>query len=144
MASPAVVRLQTSEGSGSGFLITETGVALTNAHVAQNEHFVVANTTTGQSFQAKVIYVDPKLDLALVQLQGTAFPHLLVADSAAVRVGSSVLAIGSPSKGFQNSVTKGIVSAVGSMPNEPGTWIQTDASINPGLPVYVRSWPPRF
>ena len=132
MASPAVVRLQTSEGSGSGFLITETGVALTNAHVAQNEHFVVANTTTGQSFQAKVIYVDPKLDLALVQLQGTAFPHLLVADSAAVRVGSSVLAIGSPSKGFQNSVTKGIVSAVGSMPNEPGTWIQTDASINPG------------
>lgn len=132
IASPCVLRLQTSEGFGSGFLITDTGLALTNAHVAQNDHVMVANATTGQSFQAKVVYVDSKLDIAMVQLQGSGFPHLMIADSSAVHVGSSVLAIGSPSKGFSNSVTKGIVSAVGAMPSAPGTWIQTDASINPG------------
>ena len=132
VASPAVLQLQTSEGSGSGFLITEAGIAVTNAHVARGQGDMIANTATGQSFEAKVIYVDPTLDMALIQLQGSGFPHLSLADSASVHVGGNVVVIGSPSKGFPNSVTKGIVSAKGAMPSEPGTWIQTDAAINPG------------
>ena len=132
IANPSVLRLKTSEGSGSGFLITETGIAVTNAHVVGSDHEIVADTAAGQSFQAKLVYVDPKLDVALVQLQGSGFPHLKIADSSGVRLGSSVVAIGSPSKGFPNSVTKGIVNSTGAMPSEPGTWIQTDASINPG------------
>jgi len=127
-----VLKLRTSQGWGSGFLITESGTAVTNAHVVGNEHELVADTVAGQSFQAKLLYVDPKLDVALVQLQGNGFPHLRIDDSSGMHPGSSVIAIGSPSKGFPNSVTKGVVSAMGVMPNEPGTWIQTDASINPG------------
>ena len=65
-------------------------------------------------------------------LSHDSFPHLSLADSASVHVGGNVVVIGSPSKGFPNSVTKGIVSAKGAMPSEPGTWIQTDAAINPG------------
>ena len=132
LAGPAVLQLQTSEGAGSGFLITETGIAVTNAHVARGESDITATTKAGQVFQCKVIYVDPTLDVALIQLRGTGFPHLVFADPSSLRVGTSVLAIGSPSKGFPNSVTKGIVSAVGAMPSEPRTWIQTDAAINPG------------
>ncbi len=131
-ASPAVVVLQSSAGSGSGFLITEDGVAVTNAHVVRGNDVLTASTATGQSFVAKVIYIDPSLDLALVKLQGDAFPHLSVADLTTIQPGSSVVAIGTPSKGLQNSLTRGVVSAVGPIPKESGTWIQTDTAINPG------------
>lgn len=85
-----------------------------------------------QNFIAKVMYIDPSLDLALVRVEGDRFPHLSLADLSTVQPGSSVVAIGTPSKGLQNSLTRGVVSAVGPMPKEPGTWIQTDTAINPG------------
>ena len=132
LASPSVVRLRSSESSGSGFLVTDTGVAVTNAHVAKGQTVLSATTSNGQSFNAKVEYVDPSLDLALIKLEGTSFSHLNIADLSSVRAGSSVIAIGTPSGGFQNTVTKGIVSAIGLMPSESGTWIQTDTAINPG------------
>jgi S1-C subfamily serine protease len=132
VVNPAVLALAGSEGTGSGFLVTSTGVAVTNAHVARGESVLTATAGNGQSFVAKVVYVDPSLDIALIKLEGADFPFLPVADVGAVRQGTSVLAIGSPSKGFQNSATKGIVSGVGPMPSEPGTWIQTDTAINPG------------
>ena len=130
--SPAVLALTGSGGTGSGFLVTSTGVAVTNAHVARGESLLTATAGNGQSFSAKVVYVDPTLDVALIKLEGSNFPFLSIADLSLVRQGSTVLAIGSPSKGFQNSLTKGIVSAMGPMPSEPGTWIQTDTAINPG------------
>ena len=132
LANPAVLLLRGSEGTGSGFLVSDTGVAVTNAHVARGQSDLTATTGNGQSFQAKVVYIDPSLDLALVKLTGTGFPHLKIADASGVRAGASVIAIGTPSQGFQNTVTKGIASGVGPMRGEPGTWIQTDASINPG------------
>ena len=132
VASPAVLFLQGSRGTGSGFLISETGVAVTNAHVARGETELVATTGNGQSFQSKVVYVDDKLDIALLKLEGTGFPHLQLAEISTVSPGSTVIAIGSPSKGFANSVTKGIVGGIGPMPSEVGTWVQTDAAINPG------------
>jgi hypothetical protein len=60
-ANPAVLLLRGSEGSGSGFLVTETGVAVTNAHVAKGQSGLVATTGNGQSFNAKVEYIDSTL-----------------------------------------------------------------------------------
>jgi S1-C subfamily serine protease len=131
-ANPAVLYLRGSEGAGSGFLVTETGVAVTNAHVARGQAVLAATTGNGQVFNARVEYIDSTLDIALIKLEGTNFPHLTVADLSTIRPGTTVVAIGSPSQGLHNSLTKGIVSAVGPMPEEPGTWIQTDAAINPG------------
>ena len=131
-ATPSVLVLRGSDGWGSGFLVTDTGVAVTNAHVANAQTSLAATTANGQTFNARVEYIDPNMDLALLKLEGVNFSHLTVADLSTVRPGSSVIAIGSPSQGFQNTVTQGIVSAIGPMSNEPGTWIQTDTAINPG------------
>jgi S1-C subfamily serine protease len=131
-ASPAVLYLQSSEGYGSGFLITDNGVAVTNAHVARGQDELIAVTANNQTFQAKVVYIDGSLDIALLKLDATGFPSLSLAQTSTVRAGSTVVTIGTPSKGFQNSVTKGVVGGIGPMPGEPGTWIQTDAAINPG------------
>ena len=130
--TPSILRLQNSEGSGTGFLITDTGVAVTNAHVASSSETLTAFNFDQSQFDAKVVYIDRVLDIALVKLQGTSFPHLKLADLSNVAVGSTAIAIGNPGKGMPNTVTKGIVSAVGSRAKDPGTWVQTDAAINPG------------
>jgi S1-C subfamily serine protease len=132
VASPSVLLLRSSEGTGSGFIVTNTGVAVTNAHVAKGQTILAATAANGQTFNARVEYVDPSLDLALIKLEGDSFSHLTVGNLSTVQPGSSVVAIGTPSHGFQNTVTKGIVSAIGSMASEAGTWIQTDTAINPG------------
>lgn len=131
-ANPAVLLLRGSDGTGSGFLLTDTGVAATNAHVARDQTVLTATTGNGQTFNAKVEYIDPNLDIALIKLEGSNFPHLTLAEVTSVRTGSDVIAIGNPSQGFQNSLTKGVVSAIGPMPDDHGIWIQTDAAINPG------------
>jgi S1-C subfamily serine protease len=131
-ASPAVLSLSGPDETGSGFLITDTGVAITSAHVKGSEDGLTATLATGQSFQCKVVFVDPLLDVALLKLEGAGFPKLRLAAIQTVQPGSTVIAIGSPSNGFQNSVSKGIVSAIGVMKNEPGLWIQTDTALNPG------------
>jgi serine protease Do len=134
---PAVVCLNGSDKSGSGFFVTSTGVIATNAHVARGEESLLATLPGGQQFQAKVVYVDDDLDIALAKVNAPAgspeFPHLMLADVTSVRQGESVIAIGNPGEGLLFSVTKGIVNAVGkSSKNGPGTWIQTDAIVNPG------------
>ena len=68
-----------------------------------------------------------------MKVEGVNFPHLVLADTATVRQGQEVLAVGNPGQAMLFSVTKGIVSAVDQFPNAgPGTWIQTDAQLNPG------------
>ena len=136
-SKPAVVCLRGYEGSGSGFFVTETGVIATNAHVARLDAVLVAQLPGGGKMEAKVVYIDPELDIALakaaVPAPGFVFPRLPIADSALVRQGESVFAIGNPGDGMLFSVTKGVVSSIGHFPNAgPGTWIQTDAQINPG------------
>ena len=130
---PAVVYLKGLEGTGTGFFVTETGVIATNAHVARGEESLLAVLPGGQQLEAKVVYIDSELDIALAKVEGTGFPHLAMADAASVRQGEGVLAIGNPGDAMLFSVTKGIVSAVGRFSSAgPGTWIQTDAPINPG------------
>ncbi len=131
--SSAVLKLSTSEGSGSGFLITGTGVLVTNAHVLGANNEVTAKNLQQQQFNGAVVYRDTSLDLALVKLDVQNTPSLPLATLPTIKVGQSVIAIGNPGLGLQNTVTRGIVSAVGTYPElGPGTWIQTDASINPG------------
>jgi hypothetical protein len=133
---PAVVYLKGLDKTGSGFFVTETGVIATNAHLARGQTSLLTVLPGGQSYDAKVVYIDADLDIALAKvdaLSQTTFPHLTLADAATVRQGESVIAIGNPGDAMLFSVTKGIVSAVGKFPNAgPGTWIQTDAPINPG------------
>jgi len=131
--SSAVLKLSSSEGSGSGFLITTTGVVVTNAHVVGSNNEVTAKNLQQQQFNGKVVYRDPQLDLALVKLDVEGTPSLSLGTLASTRVGQSVVAIGNPGFGLQNTVTRGIVSAVGPYPQlGPGMWVQTDAAINPG------------
>ncbi len=134
---PAVVYLTGLDKSGTGFLVTGTGIIVTNAHVARGEESLLTQLSGGQQLEAKVVYIDADLDIALVKVDGPSgsneWPHLALADATNVRQGESVLAIGNPGDAMLFSVTKGIVSGVGKFPNAgPGTWIQTDAPINPG------------
>ena len=136
-AKPAVVCLKGLNTMGSGFFVTETGVIATNAHVARGDSSLLAVLPSNVQLQARVIYIDADLDIALVKADpptpGYAFPYLVLADVTTVQQGESVLAVGNPGDAMLFSATKGIVSAVGKFPAfGPGTWIQTDAPINPG------------
>jgi S1-C subfamily serine protease len=133
LAKPAVVYLKGMDKAGTGFFVTETGVIATNAHLARGESSLLALLPGGPQLEAKVVYIDADLDIALAKVAGENLPHLTLADATTVRQGQSVLAIGNPGDAMLFSVTKGIVSAVGKFANAgPGLWIQTDAPINPG------------
>jgi len=134
---PAVVCLKSLDMLGSGFFVTDTGIVATNAHVARGGGSLLALLPSGVQLQAKVVYIDADLDIALVKVAPPStdfvFPLLPLADLSSIRQGDTVLAIGSPGDAMLFSVTKGIVSAVGKFASAgPGTWIQTDAPINPG------------
>jgi len=136
-AKPAVVYLKGLDKAGSGFFVTGTGVIVTNAHLARGEETLLAALSDGQQLEAKVVHVEPDLDIALAKVDvpsaKSEFPHLTLADASSVHQGENVLAIGNPGDAMLFSVTKGIVSAVGTFPSAgPGTWIQTDTPINPG------------
>jgi S1-C subfamily serine protease len=132
-AKPTVVYLKGLQNSGTGFFVSDTGIIATNAHVARGEESLLTLLPGGEQLEAKVVYIDGDLDIALAKVEGAGFPHLTLADAATVRQGESVLAIGNPGDAMLFSVTKGIVSAVGKFASAgPGTWIQTDTPINPG------------
>ncbi len=123
-SKPAVVLLRSPDVQGTGFFITETGVIATNAHVARGEQSLVAVLPTGQKVEARVIYIDPGVDIALVKVDGAGFQHLPLASLTTVRQGQTVVAIGNPGAGMPFSVTKGIVSAVGrTADTSRWTWI---------------------
>jgi hypothetical protein len=139
-AKPAVVYLKALDRAGSGFFVTGTGVIATNAHLARGESSFLAVLSTGVQLEAKVVYVDADLDIALVKINppspGFLFPSISLADAANVHQGETVLAIGNPGDAMLFSVTQGIVSAVGKFPSAgPGTWIQTDAPSVPATPA---------
>jgi serine protease Do len=122
---------------GTGFFISSDGYLITNNHIAENS---VKNTVTvlqGKEYDAKVIGTDPKTDLALLKIEAKDLPFVELGDSAQVKVGEWVLAIGNP-LGMEHTVTAGIVSAkgrqLGTGMNVPTyqDFIQTDAAINRG------------
>jgi serine protease Do len=124
-----------SRSLGSGFLISADGFILTNNHVVEKADKISVKLQKGEkTFTAKVIGADPDTDLALIKIDnGNDLPFLKLGDSAKMRVGDWVMAIGNPF-GLSHTVTAGIVSAkgrvIGAGPYDD--FIQTDASINPG------------
>ncbi len=132
-SDPAIVRVEGNIGSGTGFFVTDTGVIATNRHVVEGQQDLFVVRRSNQRQAAKVIYVDSDLDLVLLKIDGSSFPHLTLAALAAVARGESVVAIGDPGGGMPDTITKGIVSGIGPFHIAgSGTWIQTDATINPG------------
>lgn len=133
-ALPAVVTVQTSSGSGSGFFILDSGVVVTNKHVVGTHQSVSVVTSKGETFQSTSIFVSPDRDIALIKLSGQGYPTLSLADPTSVNVGSEVVAIGSPGVGnvsLQNTVTKGIISSFRNS-EKNGILVQTDAALNHG------------
>lgn len=133
LVKPSVVYLEGSKRSGTGFLVTDTGLIATNAHLARDEESLRVRLPGGLEFEADVVYIDDDVDIALVKVAGSNFPHLVLADASTVQQGQAVFAVGNPGAAMLFSVTRGIVSGVEKFPNAgPGTWIQTDAQLNPG------------
>lgn len=122
-----------ARGAGSGFIVSDDGYILTNAHVVQGADEVTVKLIDKRSFTATVVGTDNRTDVAVIKITANDLPTLKLGDPASLRVGEAVVAIGSPF-GFENSVTAGIVSAKGrSLPSENYVpFIQTDVAINPG------------
>ena len=121
-------------GAGSGVIVGADGYILTNNHVVDHATQVKVALADKREFTASVIGTDAKSDLALLKVNATDLPALLLGDSSAVQVGDIALAIGNPF-GLGQTVTMGIVSALGRSGlgiEDYEDFIQTDAAINPG------------
>jgi serine protease Do len=124
------------QSMGSGFIISDDGLIVTNNHVVAGAKQVTVRLTDRREFEAEVVGLDERSDLALLRIEADKLPVLKLAEPGELEVGDWVLAIGSPF-GLDYSVTAGIVSAMGrSLPTERNDnyvpFIQTDVAINPG------------
>ncbi len=130
---PPVPHDQETQSRGSGFIISDDGYLLTNAHVISDANTITVRLTDKREFKAKVVGTDKRTDLALLKIEANGLPKIVKGNPNLLKVGEWVIAIGSPF-GFDSSVTVGIVSAKGrSLPQESYVpFIQTDAAINPG------------
>ncbi len=124
---------QPFRGQGSGFILTEDGLILTNAHVVRDAKEVTVKLSDRREFPAKVLGVDTVTDVAVLRIDAKGLPVVRLGDPQRLDVGDPVMAIGSPF-GFEQSATQGIVSAKGrSLPGDAVVpFIQTDVAVNPG------------
>jgi len=133
---PAVVSVRSEQGLGSGVIYDGGGLVLTNAHVVNGAREISVGLADGRRFSGRVLGADRGFDLAVGQIGGQGLPVAPLGDSASLRVGQFVAAIGNP-YGFDHTVTTGVVSAL-NRPIAEGQesyaqpMIQTDAAINPG------------
>lgn len=147
-ASPAVVNIQVTQvrrdrfgrsgqvgGAGSGVIVDATnGYILTNHHVVADADEIQVALSDGRTLDAEIVGSDDGTDIALIKVDPDNLTEMPIGDSSTVRVGDFVIAIGNP-YGLDNTVTSGIVSALGRTGINRGgfeNFIQTDASINPG------------
>jgi serine protease Do len=120
---------------GSGFIISDDGYLVTNAHVAGSpgRQEILVRLFDRREFRAKVVGVDRTTDIALLKIDVSGLPTVRVGDPSQLQPGEWVAAVGSPF-GFERSITAGIVSAMGrALPEESyAPFIQTDVAVNPG------------
>ena len=124
-------------GTGTGFYISSDGYIVTNNHVVERAVKITVYSIEGEEYPAEVVGTDSRTDLALLKIKKDSLPFVELGDSAQVKVGEWVLAIGNP-WGLEHTVTAGIVSAKGRQLGLGGQvptyqdFIQTDAAINRG------------
>jgi len=121
-------------GQGSGVIVDAAGLILTNYHVVGEAEKITVRLHDGREFKGTIKGIDPKTDLAVVQIEAAQLPVPALGDSDRLQVGEWAIAIGSPF-GLEETVTVGVISAKGRSGLGTGTYedfIQTDASINPG------------
>jgi serine protease Do len=129
---------QIEHGVGSGVIISPDGYIVTNNHVVDGAMQMRVTMSDRRVLTAKLVGVDKLTDLAVIKVAAHDLPSIAWGDSSKLKPGQTVLAFGSPFGYFQNSVTRGIVSAVNREnpykddARKPGGYIQTDAAINPG------------
>ena len=134
---PKEHREHLERGTGSGFILSADGRVLTNAHVIEGTTQVKVTLKDGKIYQGKVIGVDPMTDIAVIQIQANNLPSVSIGESNKLQPGEWAIAIGNP-LGLDNTVTVGIISALGrssvevGVPDKRVKFIQTDAAINPG------------
>jgi S1-C subfamily serine protease len=125
------------QGTGSGFVISADGQIITNAHVVEGATTVTVTLTDGRTFDGEVIGTDPVTDVAAIKIDATGLPTVTMGTTQDLAPGQWAIAIGNP-LGLDNTVTAGIISALGRTSTEVGIpdkrvqFIQTDAAINPG------------
>ncbi|MBW4601684.1 MAG: trypsin-like peptidase domain-containing protein [Calothrix sp. FI2-JRJ7] len=124
-------------GTGSGFILSQDGQLLTNAHVVADTDTVQVTLKDGRTFEGKVVGVDSVTDVAAVKIEGSKLPTVKLGNSQNLIPGQWAIAIGNP-LGLDNTVTIGIISATDrtsaqvGVPEKRVSFIQTDAAINPG------------
>ncbi len=129
---------QIERGIGSGVILSPDGYIVTNNHVVEGAINIKVTLNDRRVLNARVIGTDKLTDLAVIKVDGHNLPSIPWGDSATLKPGQTVLAFGSPFGYFQNSVTRGIISAINRQnpysddARKPGAFIQTDAAINPG------------
>ena len=135
---PTTGQTGTGTATGSGVIFDANGLILTNHHVVANDpQSLTVNLQDGRTFPGTIYGIDTLTDLAIVKVDATGLPTAPIGDSASIQVGQQAIAIGSPLGTFTDSVTSGIISALGrTIPVEGGevltNLIQTDTAINPG------------
>jgi len=124
-------------GTGSGFILSEDGELLTNAHVVADTDTVQVTLKDGRTFEGKVVGIDSVTDVAVVKIKANRLPIVKLGNSQNLIPGQWAIAIGNP-LGLDNTVTIGIISATDrtstqvGVPDKRVSFIQTDAAINPG------------
>jgi serine protease Do len=127
-------REQREQGLGSGVIVSPEGYILTNNHVVDGATDVKVTLSDQHEYKARVIGTDPKTDVAVLKIDASGLPAIVVGDSSKVQIGDYALAVGNPF-GVGKTVTMGIVSATGRTNlgiEAYEDFIQTDAPINPG------------
>jgi len=125
------------QGTGSGFIISADGQIITNAHVVEGASRVTVTLTDGRTFEGSVVGTDKVTDVAAVKIDASDMPTVSFGRTDTLSPGQWAIAIGNP-LGLDNTVTAGIISALGRSSSEVGIpdkrvqFIQTDAAINPG------------
>ncbi|HLD70868.1 MAG TPA: trypsin-like peptidase domain-containing protein [Negativicutes bacterium] len=131
-------------GSGSGFIVSEDGLIVTNKHVVSDKKAdYTVFTQDGKKYAAKVVALDPVQDLAIIKVESDVkFPAITLGDSNGIKIGQGAIAIGNALGEFSNTVSVGVVSGLGrtvSASSQTGSFsetleniIQTDAAINAG------------
>lgn len=153
--SPSVVSISTTskavgffgnvveqKGGGTGFIVTNDGLILTNKHVVNGSNELTVITSDGKDYKGTVVAIDPLFDFALVKIDAKNLPVIELGDSEQLDIGQKVVAIGNALGEYQNSVSVGVVSGrarsiTASDRSNGGSsimegLIQTDAPINPG------------